>query len=63
MNTNAERFNKAWQNLTKAYKKEQLEYIERQINKIRNSVEDEKSQLAWHIVIDLTKIKAIRNPN
>ena len=30
------------------YKKEELEYIQFQINKIRNSVEDKQSQLAWH---------------
>ena len=31
--------------LTNAYQKEQIEYIQGQINKIRNSVEDKQSRI------------------
>ena len=38
--TNAQKLKKAQSELTNAYMKEQIEYIQDQVNKIRHSVED-----------------------
>ena len=36
--------------LINTYQKEQIEYIQSQINKIRNSVEDRQSRIVWQTV-------------
>ena len=41
------------------YQKEQLEYIQDQINKIRNLAEERQSQLAWQTVNKVRTLKAI----
>ena len=45
-NINVLKFKKAQKELINTYQKEQLEYIQGQINKIRNSIKD-KYQLVW----------------
>ena len=40
------------------YQKEQKEFFHGQINKIRNSVEDRQSQIAWHIINEMRKSKS-----
>ncbi len=40
---NAQKLKKTQRELINAYQKEQIEYIQGQINKIRNSVEDRQS--------------------
>ena len=35
---------------TKPYLKEQTEYIQNQINKIKDSVEDRQSRIAWQTI-------------
>ena len=56
-NANAQKVKKAQSELTNAYLKEQTEYIQEQINKIRHSVEDEQSWIAWQTVNELSKRK------
>ena len=46
-NTNALKFKKAQNELANIYVKEQTEYIQNQIDKIRDSVEDIQSRIAW----------------
>ena len=46
-NTNAIKLKKAQFHLTGIYLKEQTEYIQNQIDKIRDSVEDRQSRIAW----------------
>ena len=46
---------KIWRN---TYQKEQLEFIQGQINKIRNSVKDRQSWLAWQMVNEVSRIKS-----
>ena len=54
--------------LINVYQKEQIEYIQGQIDKIKNSVEDRQSRIAWQIVNKVskrkstprTKLKAVR---
>ena len=47
-NTNALKLKKAQNELANIYLKEQTEkYIQNQINKIRDSVEDRQSRIAW----------------
>ena len=45
-NTNAIKLKKAQDQLTGIYLKEQTEYIQNQIDKIRDSVEDRQSRIA-----------------
>ena len=40
------------------YQKEQIEYIQGQINKIRNSVEDRQSWITWQAVKEVSKRKS-----
>ena len=49
-NANAQKLKKALRELTKTYQKEQLEYIQCNINKIRNLVVHRQSRLAWQTV-------------
>ena len=44
-------------------KKEQLEYVQNQINKIRNSVENKQHRLAWPILMKLVEVKASQDQN
>ena len=46
-NTNAIKLKKAQDQLAGTYLKEQTEYIQNQIDKIRDSVEDRQSRIAW----------------
>ena len=46
-NTNLHNLKNAQIELTKTYKKEQIEYIQEHMNKIRQSVDDRQSRLAW----------------
>ena len=45
-NVNAKKLKKAKRELINAYQKEQIEYIQEQINKIRNSMEDRQYRIA-----------------
>ena len=49
-NIKTEKLKKAQNELTNVYLKEQTEYVQNQINKIRNSVEDRQSRMAWQMV-------------
>ena len=49
-NTNARKLEKAKYQLTGIYLKEQTEYIQNQIDKIRDSVEDMQSRIAWQTI-------------
>ena len=44
--------------LINIYQKEQTEYIQDQINKIRNSVEDRLSRIAWQTINEVSKRKS-----
>ena len=49
-NTNYLKLKKAQNELANIYLKEQTEYIQNQIDKIRDSVEDRQSRIAWQTV-------------
>ena len=49
-NTNARKLEKAQYQLAGIYLKEQTEYIQNQIDKIRDSVEDRQSRIAWQTI-------------
>ena len=57
-NANAQKFKKAQSELTSAYLKEQTEYIQNQINKIRHSVEEKQSWIMWQTVNEVGKRKS-----
>ena len=46
-NINTQKLKKAQNELTNVYLKEQTEYIQNEINKNRDSVEDKQSTIAW----------------
>ena len=48
-NTNALKLKKAQKEFANIYLKEQTEYIQNQINKIRDLVEDRQSRIAWQM--------------
>ena len=54
-NTNALKFKKARDDLANIYLKEQTEYIQNQINKIRDLVEDRLSGIAWQTVYEISR--------
>ena len=56
--TNAQKHKKAQKELTSTYLEEQTEYIQNQINKIRNSVEHRQSRIAWQTVNEVSKGKS-----
>ena len=56
-NANAQKLRRTLRELINAYQKEQIQYIQGQINIIRNSVENRQSQIAWQIVNDVSKRK------
>ena len=56
-NTNSLKLKKAQNELTNIYLKEQTEYFKNQINKIRDSVEDRQSRIAWQMVNEVSRRK------
>ena len=57
-NTNARKLEKAQYQLTGIYLKEQAEYIQNQIDKIRDSVEDRQSRIAWQTINEVSRRKS-----
>ena len=51
-------FKKAQSELNNAYFKQQTEYIQDQINKIRDSVDDRQSRIAWQTVNEVSRRKS-----
>ena len=62
-NANVQKLKKPQRELTNTYQKEQNEYIQGQINKIRNSVEDKQSRIVWQIVNEVRKRRSISRAN
>ena len=58
ININAQKLKKAQNELTNIYQKEQTEGIQNQINKIRDSVEDRQSRIAWQTVNKVSRRKS-----
>ena len=56
-NTNALKLKTAQYHLAGIYLKEQTEYIQNQIDKIRNSVEDRQSRIAWQTINEVSRRK------
>ena len=56
MNANTETW--SWER-TNTQQKEQLEYIQGQINEIKNLVEDRQSQIAWQTVNEVNRRKSM----
>ena len=57
-NTNARNLEKAQYQLAGIYLKEQAEYIQNQIDKIRDSVEDRQSRIAWQTINEVSRRKS-----
>ena len=57
-NTNARKLEKAQYQLAGIYLKEQTEYIQNQIDKIRDSVEDRQSRIAWQTINKVSRRKS-----
>ena len=57
-NTRALKLNKAQNELSNIYLKEQTEYIQNQIDKIRDSVEDRQSRIAWQTINEMSRRKS-----
>ena len=57
-NTNAWKLEKAQYQLAGIYLKEQTEYIQNQIDKIRDSVEDRQSSIAWQTINEVSRRKS-----
>ena len=57
-NTNAWKLEKAQYQLAGIYLKEQAEYIQIQIDKIRDSVEDRQSRIAWQTINKVSRRKS-----
>ena len=53
-NTNARKLKTALYQLASIYIKEQTEYIQNQIDKIRDSVEDRQSRIAWQPINEVS---------
>ena len=56
-NTNARKLKTAQYQLADIYIKEQREYIQNQIDKIRDSVEDRQSRIAWQTINEVSRRK------
>ena len=56
--TNAQKLKKAQYQLAGIYLKEQTEYIQNQIDKIRDSVEDRQSRIAWQTINEVSRRKS-----
>ena len=54
---------KAQYQLTGIYLKEQTEYIQNQIDKIRDSVEDRQSRIAWQTINEVSRRKSKAKAN
>ena len=57
-NPNAIKLKKAQDQLTGIYLKEQTEYIQNQIDKIRDSGEDRQSRIAWQTIKKVSRRKS-----
>ena len=57
-NTNALKLKKAQNELVNIYIKEQTEYIQKQIEKIRDSMEDRQSRIAWQTMNEMSRRKS-----
>ena len=57
-NTNALKLKKAQNELASIHLKEQTEYIQNQIDKIRDSVEDRKSRITWQTINEVSRRKS-----
>ena len=57
-NTNARKLEKAQYQLAGIYLKEQAEYIQNQIDKIRESEEDRQSRIAWQRINEVSRRKS-----
>ena len=57
-NTNSRKLKKAQYQLAGIYLKEQTEYLQNQIDKIRDSVEDRQSRIAWQIINEVSRRKS-----
>ena len=57
-NANAQKLKKVQRELINIYQKEQKEYIQSQINKIQNSVQDRQSWISWQTVSEESKKKS-----
>ena len=57
-NANVLKLKKAQNELASIYLKEQTEYIQNQIDKIRDSVEDSQSRIAWQTINEVSKRKS-----
>ena len=55
--TNPRKLEKAQHQLTGIYLKEQKEYIQNQVDKIRDSVEDRQSRIAWQTINEVSRRK------
>ena len=58
INANALNLKKAQNELTNIYLKEQTEYVQNQIDKIRDSVEDGQSRIAWQTINEVSRRKS-----
>ena len=57
-NINARKLEKAQYQLAGIYLKEQSDYIQNQIDKIRDSVEDRQSRIAWQTINEVSRRKS-----
>ena len=57
-NINTQKLKKTQNELTNVYQKEQTEYIQNQITKIRDSVEDRQFRIAWLTVNEVRRRKS-----
>ena len=57
-NTNALKLKKAQNELANIYVKEQTEYSQNQIDKIRDLVEERQSRIAWQIINEVSRRKS-----
>ena len=57
-NTNALKLKKAQNQLASIYLREQTDYIQNQIDKIRDSVEDRQSRIAWQTINEVNRRKS-----
>ena len=57
-NTNTRKLKKAQYQLAGIYLKEQTEYIQNQIDKIRDSMEDRQSRIAWQTINEVSRRKS-----
>ena len=57
-NTNARKLEKAQYQIAGIYLKEQTEYIQNKIDKVRDSVEDRQSKIAWQTLNEVSRRKS-----